>query len=186
MDYRMQCLRLTQRRTAHRARLNRNRQSIDDRYRDTPTLRDIERGDALNAAWRQLAASGSFLQRHRDTVTIPSAVIRQLPLRSAPDAVTIQLGDVQTLESLPAALRNHVVRVGATRLVNYLEFLSREPETSLGELLSFMEAYHLQFGVAETVSERAALRELYPHLARLRDAAQPSPRVEKTADMETP
>jgi hypothetical protein len=43
--------------------------------------------------------------------------------------------------------------------------LEKAPDTNLGELLGFMHAYGLRFGVAETDAQRQIYQEIYPLLA---------------------
>jgi hypothetical protein len=47
--------------------------------------------------------------------------------------------------------------------------VEKRPDTTLGDLLAFMKAYNLRFGVAQTARQRAVYNELYPRLAQLRD-----------------
>jgi hypothetical protein len=47
--------------------------------------------------------------------------------------------------------------------------VEKRPEATLGDLLGFMAAYNLRFGVAETPRQKDIYRTLYPMLAKLRD-----------------
>src|SRR5262249_50674244 len=110
----------------------------------------------------------SVLRRGRGVgPTIPIALVRRLPLQYAPGAETIRLDRVMDLPSLPPAVRAYVLGAGMDPLADYLKRLESESETSVGQLLGFMQDYHLQFGVAETGIQKAAYRELYQHLASL-------------------
>jgi hypothetical protein len=170
-----QSRRYARRLAAEQERINRIRKEIDDRYRDAPTAWDVEHGDALNHAFRLLTASPSVLRRDRGAgPTISIALVRRLPLRYAPGAETIRLDRVMDLPSLPPAVRAYVLGVGADPLADYLKRLESESETTVGQLLGFMQDCHLQFGVAESGMQKAAYRELYQHLASLIRTERPA------------
>jgi hypothetical protein len=72
---------------------------------ENPTARDIETGDALNAALNQLIdprISSSALRIA--TAPIEASVIREIPFRNASEAVTIVLSQVKAVTKWPAAL----------------------------------------------------------------------------------
>jgi hypothetical protein len=177
----MQCERLARRRAGARARLNNSREGIEERLRYAPTARDVDDGNALNLAVRQLTASRSYSPESPEaTVPIATATIRQLPLQYAPGGVTLRLDRREAARGLSPVFRAYINRVGPARFTKCLKDLDREPEMTLAQLLRFMELYHLQFGAAETIKQGAALREVYPHLASLRDSVVPPTRAEKT------
>jgi hypothetical protein len=73
--------------------------------RDNPTSRDVENGDALNAALDQLGdprISSSSLKIA--TAPIDAQVIKDIPFRSASEAVTIVLSQVKAATKWPSAL----------------------------------------------------------------------------------
>jgi hypothetical protein len=75
--------------------------------RDHPTARDVENGDALNAALDQLSdprISSSSLKIA--TTPIDAQVIRDIPFRNASEAVTIVLSQVKAASKWPSALNN--------------------------------------------------------------------------------
>src|SRR5262249_45104270 len=47
--------------------------------------------------------------------------------------------------------------------------VDKRPDTTLGDLLGFMRAYNLRFGVSKTPSQREVYNDLYPRLVQLRD-----------------
>ena len=51
--------------------------------------------------------------------------------------------------------------------------VEKRPDATLGELLNFMTAYNLRFGVAETPRQREVYNALYPMLDALRDQVAP-------------
>jgi hypothetical protein len=53
--------------------------------------------------------------------------------------------------------------------------VEKRPDTTVGDLLTFMTACNLRFGVAKTDEQRAVYDQLYPLLVALRDEAQGSP-----------
>lgn len=52
--------------------------------------------------------------------------------------------------------------------------VENRPNTTLGDLVSFMSAFNLRFGVASTPRQRAVYESLYPLLVTLRDEASAS------------
>jgi len=52
--------------------------------------------------------------------------------------------------------------------------VEKRPEATLGELLSFMTAFNLRFGVATTRQQREAYSTLYPKLIELRNQVAPA------------
>src|SRR5262249_49440007 len=144
MCQQMQNRRYALRKEAARDRCHRGRKGIEDRYRSAPTVRDVEDGNALNFAFWQVAVPGGSLRLGREPARpIPSERVKRLPLRYAPAALTFQL-DGLTAIGLPTALQEHLVRVGAVPFADYVKELDRHSDTTLGELLAFMQAHHLQ------------------------------------------
>ena len=79
--------------------------AIITRIRDNPTSRDIEMGDALNAAVNQLSdprISSSALKIA--TAPIDASVIQDIPFRNAGAGVTIVLSRIKAVTKWPAAL----------------------------------------------------------------------------------
>jgi hypothetical protein len=54
-----------------------------------------------------------------------------------------------------------------------LSGVENRPEATLGELLSFMNAFNLRFGAADTPRQRLIYDALYPKLVALRDRVAP-------------
>ena len=79
--------------------------AIITRIRDNPTNRDIEMGDALNAAVNQLTdprVSSSALRIA--TAPVEADIIREIPFRNAGAGVTIVLSQIKAVTKWPAAL----------------------------------------------------------------------------------
>ena len=55
-----------------------------------------------------------------------------------------------------------------------LSGVEKRPDASLGELLSFMGAFNLRFGAAQTPAQTEAYQRLYPMLVALRDQTIPA------------
>ncbi len=55
-----------------------------------------------------------------------------------------------------------------------LSGVDKHPEATVGDLLSFMKAYNLRFGVADQPDEKEIYGDLYPQLAALRNEAYPA------------
>ena len=62
--------------------------------------------------------------------------------------------------------------------------VDKHPETTVGDLLGFMKAFNLRFGVADDLRERKVYDRLYPILAKLRDQARPDRKPGPTAEAE--
>jgi hypothetical protein len=79
--------------------------AINTRIRDNPTVRDIEMGDALNAAVNQLTdprVSSAALRLAN--APIDASVIQEIAFRNAAEAVVIVLSQIRTVTKWPAAL----------------------------------------------------------------------------------
>ncbi len=79
--------------------------AILKRIRDNPTARDIEMGDALNAAVNQLThpkVASSALRIASSPVE--ASVIADIPFRNASEAVTMVLSQIKAVTKWPAAL----------------------------------------------------------------------------------
>ena len=79
--------------------------SIMKRLQDNPTARDVDDGDALNAALDQLSdprIQSSSLKAASDP--IPASIIAEIPFKYASEAVTIILSNVRGAKEWPAAL----------------------------------------------------------------------------------
>jgi hypothetical protein len=79
--------------------------AINTRIRDNPTVRDIEQGDALNAAVNQLTdprVSSAALRQA--TAPIEASVIQEIAFRNAGAAVVIVLSHIKNVTKWPSAL----------------------------------------------------------------------------------
>jgi hypothetical protein len=97
--------RQVQRRRENSANNRAQNNAIIARIRDNPTGRDIEMGDALNAAVDQLTdprVSSSALRIA--SAPIEADVIRDIAFRNASEAVTIVLSQIKAVTKWPAAL----------------------------------------------------------------------------------
>ena len=73
------------------------------RIRDNPTVRDIEMGDALNAAINQLTDPGiSSAALRFATAPIDASVIQDIAFRNASEGVTIVLSQIRAVTKWPA------------------------------------------------------------------------------------
>jgi len=52
--------------------------------------------------------------------------------------------------------------------------VENRPDATLGELLNFMTAFNLRFGVASTLQQREVYNALYPKLVQLRNEVAPA------------
>jgi hypothetical protein len=132
---------------------------------------DIRMGNAQNALLKELARSGSLVERLPGAeVEIDSALIRRLPLNYAPGGVTGRIDQAERGQ-VPPRFREKVIGADPVAWRDFTSRLRREPSIPLGDLLAFLHRYHLRFGVAETPEEIAGHRVLYPRLLALADDA---------------
>jgi hypothetical protein len=93
------------RRRANSANIRTQNDAINTRIRDNPTVRDIEMGDALNAAVNQLTdprVSSAALRLA--TAPIEANVLQEIAFRNAASAVVIVLSQIRTVSKWPSAL----------------------------------------------------------------------------------
>ena len=93
------------RRRENSANIRTQNEAIITRIRDNPTVRDIEMGDALNAAVNQLTdprVSSAALRLA--TAPIEANVLQEIAFRNAASAVVIVLSQIRNVTRWPAAL----------------------------------------------------------------------------------
>ena len=79
--------------------------AINTRIRDNPTVRDIEQGDALNAAVNQLTdPKVSSAALRQASAPIDTNIIREIAFRNAGAAVVIVLSQIRNVTKWPTAL----------------------------------------------------------------------------------
>jgi hypothetical protein len=231
-------------------RLARNRALYDARQkqlREEPTLRDIETGDALNAAVADLSdprLGRSALRAAR--APVPASLIAEVPFVNAAERVTFMLEELRasikwpevfedprfatqqkTFDDLVAQLREQANEgdlsgktlqgarsfvkelrekleahpladphdqkdalrfvTASASLLGLLEKPNIQPailelkkvqDTTLGNLLGFMNGYNLRFGSATTPKARNAFRRLFTILDRTRDEILAEAKIE--------
>ena len=67
------------------------------------------------------------------------------------------------------SLHGLVAMLKTPSLDTYLAGVEKKPETTLGELLRFMNAFNLRFGPATTAKQRDVYASLFPVMDKLRD-----------------
>jgi hypothetical protein len=72
------------------------------------------------------------------------------------------------------SLHGLVAMLKAPALDGLLAGVEKRPDATLGQLLSFMNAFNLRFGVAGTPQQREVYSYLYPQLVQLRDQVAPA------------
>lgn len=88
-----------------RAQINENARAVYDRLSNNPERRDVHRGDALNVLVDQLTAPTVYSRSVSAAGTpLTSALVRDIPFRYAPHAITISLDELA--HHLPAALQD--------------------------------------------------------------------------------
>jgi len=232
-----------QRLAGARERTTRLTDQIQTRLRDNPDIRDIHRGDALNAALDEIDDPRVYAKALQGAkVKIGGENIRQIPFRYATAAITFSIHqltkgpppaslltpefqadrealkaldeqiteqiadgndpDPATVQKLLAVIyaaeekaarilpRNSRARNEADRYLKGLHGLAgmlktpaidvilagveNRPDATLGELLSFMTAFNLRFGVATTPRQREVYSALFPKLVQLRNEIAPA------------
>ena len=85
--------------------------------------------------------------------------------------------------------------IGLTKMLErppveqFLKGLNQYPQTTMGQLITFMHGFNLRFGAAQTPEQEAAYDQLYPLLVQLRDqshAQGPSPIAAAQAPLPDP
>jgi hypothetical protein len=121
------------RRRGNSERIQTARREILKNLQENPSARDIENGNALNAALTQLTdpkISSSVLRLA--TSPVEASVIRDIPFRNASEAVTIVLSQVKAVTKWPAVLADE--RFAAERKV-FEEIVDRaEQEDEEGDI----------------------------------------------------
>ena len=93
------------RRRANSANVRAENEAINTRIRDNPTVRDIEMGDALNAAINQISDPRiSSAALRLASVPIEANIIQEIAFRNAASAVVIVLSQIKTVTKWPSAL----------------------------------------------------------------------------------
>ena len=126
--------------------------------------------------------------------SLDAEILKQIDDNDQPDPQTVKkllaaiyAAEEKAAKSLPAnslaykqatrylqALHGLVAMLKLPPLDEYLAGVEKRPEATLGELLSFMTAFNLRFGVATTPRQREAYTQLYPKLVELRDQVAPA------------
>ncbi len=89
---------------------------------------------------------------------------------------TVQAGTRQRTEAdrYLKALHGLIVMLQSPAIDLLTAGLENRPEANLGELLTFMNAFNLRFGVASTPQQRQAYDALFPRLVALRNQVAPA------------
>ncbi len=153
---------------------------LDTRLRANPQPRDIRTGDALNVLLGDLTRASEYLDRIPDAGTpIRCDLVRDIPLNHAPGGITVSLNELaQGAAPLTGRFPTGVMAVDPRRFVAFQTRAENDPEMTLADLIAFMAAFDLRFGVARTPSQREAYEALYPALSSLHKAAFGSPVAE--------
>jgi hypothetical protein len=174
-----QARRYTQRQRADRQAHDEYRKQTEDRYRSAPLATDLQSGNALNLQFRELGQAVEYLGKTGESATpLPSVLVNQLTLRHAPTAFRFRLVDLEPGQ-LPQVLTSEVIRGTAEPFEAYVRELKRCPTTTVGELLRFMRAYHLQFSAAETAGQVEGHSTIYLGVKEIREASKPADNDEK-------
>ncbi|MGC8644358.1 MAG: hypothetical protein ACP5XB_31230 [Isosphaeraceae bacterium] len=101
-----------------------------------------------------------------DLITRAEAKVDRLLPRDSRDRVEADKF-LKALHGLIAMLQTPAIDV-------ILSGVEKRPQTTLAELLSFMNAFNLRFGVASTPDQKQAYDQLYPKLVDLRNEVGPA------------
>jgi hypothetical protein len=118
-------------------------------------------------------------QVEKDQEPDPATVKKLLGAIYAAEEKAVQVLPANSLELKQAqkylkALHGLVAMLKTPSLDTYLAGVENRPETSVGELLEFMNAFNLRFGAATTPRQREVYTALYPSLDALRDQVAPA------------
>ncbi len=108
-----------------------------------------------------------------DEVPDPATVKQLLAAIYAAEEKAARILPANTLERNQVdkyfkALHGLVVMLKTPAIDDIVAGVEKRPDATLGDLLSFMNAFNLRFGVASTPQQRRAYSLLYPELVRLR------------------
>ena len=154
--------------------------SVDDVVRGgpPPALQkpafDSERG-ALKETVAAIRKQAEETKRHPDPALLKKAGEQILALKTKFEA-TVPKSD----PGYPAGERFLKASYGLTRMLEtpavdvLLSGVEDRPDATLGDLLSFMNAFNLRFGTAQTPEQRMVYDTLYPLLDKARDEASPA------------
>lgn len=126
--------------------------------------------------------------------SLDEEIVQQIDDRDEPDPATVQklLSVLYAFEAKAAAtltdplerkqadrylnaLHGLIVMLKPPKIDDYLAGVDKRPKATLRELLEFMNAFNLRFGIATTVEQRQAYSRIYPMLVELRSQVSPSP-----------
>jgi hypothetical protein len=136
----------------------------------------VLKGEAFKAEREALLKTADELRRQDEedgklqTATLETARDQIDALRAKVD-VTLPQGtpDRRAADNYLKALRGLMKMLETPAINVLLSGVERRPDTTLADLLRFMQAFNLRFGPAQTSQQRAAYREVYPKLVKLRD-----------------
>ncbi|MFO0910017.1 MAG: hypothetical protein U0794_16995 [Isosphaeraceae bacterium] len=80
----------------------------------------------------------------------------------------------QEAEAYLKSLHGMIVMLKTPAIESILAGVEKRPEITLGQLLNFMNAFNLRFGVASTPAQQAAYEAIFPKLRSLRDQLAPA------------
>ncbi len=107
--------------------------------------------------------------------------IHQQLLSGVPDSK-----DRREAETYLKALYGLTKMLEEPEIDQFLRELDKVPETTLANLISFMNAFNLRFGVAGTPRQRSVYSEIYPQMVQLRDQVYPADATSPLASAPTP
>jgi hypothetical protein len=175
MSHRQQARIYAQRKASRHHQHERYRKETENRYRTAPTAWDVESANALNFTIREHSLRGDYDGGSGGAdMPIPSGLVKQLPFRYAPSGLTFRLGDLMA-GRLPSAVRAQVVRADFDRFQSFLTELDERTTTSVGKLVRFMQAFHVQLTRAQTAREIAGLTKLHEIINRPANPAESTP-----------
>jgi hypothetical protein len=143
-----------------------------------PVLRDREEFAPDRAALRATAAefrkegdeTGTHkpetIQKAKDQILATKAKIEAILPKGSPDRVAAD----KFVKALYAFVK--MIETPAANVL--LAGVEKHPEATVGDLLAFMSAYNLRFGVAQTPRQKEVYNKLYPLLVQIRAQVVPT------------
>ncbi|WP_165249439.1 hypothetical protein [Paludisphaera soli] len=123
---------------------------------DEKLLAQIEKDDAPDAATVRELLRAIYHAEDTAVATLP------------PNSIELKQADRYL-----KALHGLVVMLKAPDIQSFVEGVGKRPDATLGDLLRFMNAFNLRFGVASTPRQRDVYGVLYRQLVQLRDEVNP-------------
>jgi hypothetical protein len=151
--------------------------SVDDLIKNGPP--DLLKGAEFEADRASLRATEEKLREQAEAdQTLDPALIREAKgivkavrakIRANPEQYTRNTPRVVAAERYLKGLYGLLTMLDTPAIDVLLAGVEKRPDTTLGDLLAFMQSFNLRFGPARTPEQRALYTQLFPALDGIRD-----------------